>query len=493
MGIYGEGFPVQVGVKEFFQVFGELVLDLVDFIEGHGGRRLQGLEIVGPAIGKRLEAGGCTGAGEAVGEKAGLLVACFGTKAITDAGREVVGFVDEEEDAGGRNAFLFEEQGVVAGGEDVVEVADEYVGMRKGGAGDFVRADTGLGTKFADFLQSGRPGCVEERRLDAGALPFFFEVAAAIASVAGVEGGLDGVFLAVAELEEAGGAPVLHSGELLEDLVLAGGFSGEDVEFFEVSGLELFEGVLEGDASLAKPGWGFQEEGVRGMGEAVLAEFIDGFFLAWAPGDKGGVEADAGEAFVVLAADAQVVLEAGGLGLVKGEVARVDGDCLHHAFSDTDKGEFAFEVFKLGEAKVERHGHVGLDLCEIGGVMNEEFALFHWEVAGDGLDLPDGMASLVLDPLVDLAGKFDLPAVVVGGGFEGFLEGSFAGCSLGVFAEVVVPLLADGSAPAGRCGGSGYNGLPILELGEFADVQLGEALLGVDEHAGCGLRVWDSG
>ena len=128
----------------------------------------------------------------------------FSTEAFADTGGEVVGFIDQEEDAVGGEAFLLQQEGAVAGGEDVVEVADEDVCIGKGGAGDFVGADPGTRTEVADFTQGGRPLAEKFGRLDAGAFPLFLKVAAAIAAVASVEGRLDGMFLAVAQLEEAG-------------------------------------------------------------------------------------------------------------------------------------------------------------------------------------------------------------------------------------------------------------------------------------------------
>ena len=63
VGGFGKGFPVEVGVEEFFQKFGELVFDLVDFIEGHVRGGFHGLEIVRPTSGQGLEPGGGTGTG----------------------------------------------------------------------------------------------------------------------------------------------------------------------------------------------------------------------------------------------------------------------------------------------------------------------------------------------------------------------------------------------------------------------------------------------
>ena len=114
--------------------------------------------------------------------------------------------------------------------------------------------------------------------------------------------------------------------------------------------------------------------------------------------------------------------------------------------------------------------------------MGEEFVFLHREVTGNGLDLPDGVAAFVLNVLVDLASQLDLPTIVEGGGLKGLFKSGLAGFSLSMFAEVIMPLLADGGTPTGGCGGHRGHGLAILELGKFTDIEAGQALLGVDEH-----------
>ena len=92
------------------------------------------------------------------------------------------------------------------------------------------------------------------------------------------------------------------------------------------------------------------------MGEAVLAEFVEGFLLPGTPGLERGMEMNVGESLVVFAADIKESLELVELGLVEREAFRRDPDGLYHALGNTDKSEFPLEISSRDKLEIQCHG-----------------------------------------------------------------------------------------------------------------------------------------
>ncbi len=201
----GGGGPEGGGVEgrgaEVFRDFGEEVAGVVllrGVETGVGGEVMEevapmvpgGREHGGHAVAVELVAGGVGGGG---GEGVRIRVG--------NAGGEVVRLVDQEERAGGIPAGLSGEEAAVAGGEDVVEVADPDVVEGEGGAGDLVGTDAGGAAGGAEGVEVAGVVFVQVEAGEAARRPAgggVGEVGAGVADA--VEGVVDAVLGFVADV-----------------------------------------------------------------------------------------------------------------------------------------------------------------------------------------------------------------------------------------------------------------------------------------------------
>ncbi len=417
------------------------------------------------------QAGGSAGHFEFADDAEVLCEGNFGGENVGDAGREVVGFVDDEQGFGGGESGLIEEQAAIGGGENVVVIADPDVDERENRAGDFVGADSCVAAVFAEGIEFERGVGRGEKAGQAAAGPAVFEVVEKRADFAEtVENGVHAMFAFVADLHERDGRlAVEHLPELGGGLDLAGGFAGEENDAGDRAGAEAVEGVFERDAGFSESGGGFEEGNFLG-GEGGFDFGLD-VFLSGTGRGKRQAEGECAEAVEVVAAAFDEPVDFVELAAESVVGFRIDGDGLGHPGLDFNEDEFGADRFFAVSGGERIETLVGEDLEEVGGVGGAQVVLVGGEGEIDGFDFADRGFVFAVEDLVGASLKFENPIGVrpAGGDFDFEFGG---GIALGeVFAELGVPGLAELGAPetAAAAARSSGRGGAVGEFREFAD------------------------